>query len=60
MENEMRKVPFVLAIAAILPLLSLGKAARADDVRPAMESANTQFLAGIQYAEPVGFSPALH
>ena len=41
----MRKVSFLLAIVAILPPLVLGKIARADDIRPAMEAANTQFLA---------------
>jgi ketosteroid isomerase-like protein len=57
MENEMRNVPFVLAIAAILPLLGLGKVARADDVRPAMESANTQFLAAFNTPNPSAFLP---
>jgi ketosteroid isomerase-like protein len=57
MENEMRKVPFVSAIVAILPLLVLGRVARADDIRPAMESANTQFLAAFNTPNPSAFLP---
>lgn len=53
----MRKVPFVLAIVAILPLLVLGKIARADDIRPAMESANAQFLAAFNTPNPSAFLP---
>jgi ketosteroid isomerase-like protein len=57
MENNMRKVPFVLAIVATLPLLVLGKVARADDIRPAMESANAQFLAAFNTPNPSAFLP---
>jgi ketosteroid isomerase-like protein len=57
MENKMRKVPFVLAILATLPLLVPGKAARADDIRPAMESANAQFLAAFNTPNPSAFFP---
>jgi ketosteroid isomerase-like protein len=57
MENEMRKVRFALAIAAILPLLGLGQVAQADDVRPAMESANTQFLDAFNAPNPSAFLP---
>ena len=53
----MRKVPFVLAIGAILPLLVLGKVAQADDIRPAMESANAQFLAAFNTPNPSAFIP---
>jgi ketosteroid isomerase-like protein len=40
---------------AILPLLVLD--ARADDIRPAMESANTQFLAAFNTPNPSAFLP---
>ena len=53
----MRKFQFVLAIAATLPLLVLGKVARADDIRPAMESANVQFLAAFNTPNPSAFLP---
>ena len=53
----MRRIPFVLAIAATLPLLVLGKVAWADDIRPAMESANAQFLAAFNTPNPSAFLP---
>ena len=51
----MRKIPFVLGIVAILPFLF--PAARADDIRPAMETANAQFLAAFNTPNPSGFLP---
>jgi ketosteroid isomerase-like protein len=57
MENKMRKMPFVLAIAAILPPLVLGKVAWADDIRRAMETANAQFLAAFNTPNPSAFLP---
>jgi uncharacterized protein (TIGR02246 family) len=57
MENKMRKMLFVLAIAATLPLLVPGKVARADDIRPAMEAANAQFLAAFNTPNPSAFPP---
>jgi uncharacterized protein (TIGR02246 family) len=53
----MRKIPFVLAIIAILPVLVPGKAVRADDIRPAMEVANVQFLAAFNTPNPAAFLP---
>jgi len=53
----MRKVSFMLGIVAILPLLLLDRAARADDIRPAMETANAQFLAAFNTPNPSGFLP---
>src|SRR5262249_1637713 len=44
-ENEMRKISCVLAIVAMLPSLLVGGVTRADDIRPAMERANAEFLA---------------
>jgi ketosteroid isomerase-like protein len=56
-ENEMRTMRARWVIIAILPLLVLGKAARADDIRPAMESANAQFLAAFNTPNPSAFLP---
>lgn len=53
----MRKLPFLLAIVATLPLMLLGKAARADDIRPAMEAANAKFLAAFNTPNPSAFLP---
>jgi uncharacterized protein (TIGR02246 family) len=53
----MRKFPFVLAIIATLPLLAPGKVARAEDIRPAMETANAQFLAAFNTPNPSAFLP---
>ncbi len=53
----MRKVSFLLAIVAIPPLLAFGKVARADDIRPAMEAANAQFLAAFNTPNPSAFLP---
>jgi uncharacterized protein (TIGR02246 family) len=44
-------------IVAILSLLALGKAAVADDIRPAMEVVNAQFLAAFNTPNPSGFLP---
>jgi uncharacterized protein (TIGR02246 family) len=57
MESKMRKLPFVLAIVATLPLMVHGKTARADDIRPAMEAANAQFLAAFNTPNPSAFPP---
>jgi ketosteroid isomerase-like protein len=57
MESKMRKLPFVLAIVATLPLMAPGKIARADDIRPAMEAANAQFLAAFNTPKPSAFPP---
>jgi uncharacterized protein (TIGR02246 family) len=51
----MRKFPFVLAIVATLPLLAPGKVARAEDIRPAMETANAKFLAAFNTPNPSAF-----
>jgi ketosteroid isomerase-like protein len=56
MENNMRKVPFILAVVASLPLL-LANVVRADDIRPAMESANAKFLAAFNTPNPSAFLP---
>jgi uncharacterized protein (TIGR02246 family) len=53
----MRKFPFVLAIVATLPLLASGNVARAEDIRPAMETANAQFLAAFNTPNPSAFLP---
>src|SRR5882724_5708240 len=53
----MRTLRARLLIAAVLPLLVLGKVARADDIRPAMESANAQFLAAFNMPNPSAFLP---
>ena len=53
----MRKIPFILSIVATLPLLALAKTSRADDIRPAMEAANTQFLAAFNTPNPSAFLP---
>jgi hypothetical protein len=53
----MRKFPFVLAMAATVPLLAPGKVARAEDIRPAMEIANAQFLAAFNMPNPSAFLP---
>jgi len=42
-------------VVAMLPLMLLGKAAGADDIRPAMETANAQFLAAFNTPNPSGF-----
>ncbi len=47
-----------LAIAAILPLLTMGSAGnavRADDIRPVMEAANAQFLKAFNAPAPADF-----
>ena len=44
-------------IAAILPLLVAGRAVRADDIRPAMEAANAQFLRAFNTPNPSAFVP---
>jgi uncharacterized protein (TIGR02246 family) len=51
----MRKFPFVLAIVATLPLLAPGKVAWAEDIRPAMETANAKFLAAFNTPNPSAF-----
>ena len=43
------------AIAATLPLLVLGNAIRAEDIRPAMEAANLQFLKAFNTPAPADF-----
>ena len=53
----MRKIPFVMSIVAILRLLTLAEASRADDIRPAMEAANAQFLAAFNTPNPSAFLP---
>jgi ketosteroid isomerase-like protein len=53
----MRKIPFILSIVATLPLLALANASRADDIRPAMEAANAQFLAAFNTPSPSAFLP---
>jgi ketosteroid isomerase-like protein len=53
----MRKFPFVLAIVATLPLLASGNVARAEDIRPAMETANAQFLAAFNTPNQSAFLP---
>src|SRR5258705_13067749 len=53
----MRKASLLFALAAILPMLILEKPARADDVRPAMEAANAQFLAAFNTPNPSAFLP---
>jgi uncharacterized protein (TIGR02246 family) len=53
----MRKASLLFALAAILPMLILEKLARADDVRPAMEAANAQFLAAFNMPNPSAFLP---
>jgi len=57
MEARMSNVSFVPAMVAILPLLVIGKAAAADDIRPAMETANAQFLAAFNTPTPSAFPP---
>jgi uncharacterized protein (TIGR02246 family) len=56
-ENKMRKASLLFALAAILPMLILDRPARADDVRPAMEAANAQFLAAFNTPNPSAFLP---
>jgi uncharacterized protein (TIGR02246 family) len=51
----MPKFPFVLAIVATLPLLAPGKVAWAEDIRPAMETANAKFLAAFNTPNPSAF-----
>jgi uncharacterized protein (TIGR02246 family) len=53
----MRRIPSLLAIVAMLPLLLLGKMAGADDIRPAMESANAAFLTAFNTPNPAAFLP---
>jgi uncharacterized protein (TIGR02246 family) len=43
------------AITAMLPLLALGTAVRAEDIRPAMETANAQFLKAFNTPDPAAF-----
>jgi ketosteroid isomerase-like protein len=44
-----------VTMTALLPLLIMGTAARADDIRPAMEAANSQFLAAFNSPNPAAF-----
>jgi uncharacterized protein (TIGR02246 family) len=53
----MRKISCVLAIVALLPPLLVGGITRADDIRPAMEAANAQFLAAFNTPNPPAFLP---
>ena len=53
----MRKISCVLAIVAMLPSLLVGGVTRADDIRPAMERANAEFLAAFNTPNPSGFLP---
>jgi uncharacterized protein (TIGR02246 family) len=57
MEHRMRKASMLFALATILPALVPGTPARADDVRPAMEVANAQFLAAFNTPNPSAFLP---
>jgi ketosteroid isomerase-like protein len=43
------------AIAATLTLLIMGSAVRADDIRPAMEAANAQFMTAFNSPNPAAF-----
>ena len=42
-------------IVMLLPLLVVGKIVRADDIRPAMEAANAQFLMAFNTPNPAAF-----
>jgi len=42
-------------IAALLPILIAGQALQADDIRPAMEVANAQWLAAFNTPDPAAF-----
>jgi uncharacterized protein (TIGR02246 family) len=42
-------------IATLLPLLVIGMAVRAEDIRPAMEAANAQWLAAFNTPDPAAF-----
>ena len=53
----MRKIPLILSIVAMVQLLAPAKTSRADDIRPAMEAANTQFLAAFNTPNPSAFLP---
>ena len=53
----MRKILFALPIVAMLPLLVAANTSRADDIRPAMERANAQFLAAFNTPNPSAFLP---
>ena len=44
-------------VVAILPFLVFSKAAKADDIRPAMETANAQFLTAFNTPNPSAFLP---
>jgi uncharacterized protein (TIGR02246 family) len=44
-------------IAVTLPLLVLGNAVRAEDIRSAMEAANAQFLKAFNTPDPAAFVP---
>jgi ketosteroid isomerase-like protein len=57
MENTMRKASFPFAMAAMVLVLVFGKVAWADDIRPAMEKANTEFLAAFNTPNPSAFLP---
>jgi ketosteroid isomerase-like protein len=56
-EREMRKMRTRWIMAALLTLLVSGKPAQADDIRPAMESANARFLAAFNTPNPPAFDP---
>jgi ketosteroid isomerase-like protein len=53
----MRTMRVRWTVIAILPLMVLGRAAVADDIRPAMETANAQFLAAFNTPNPSAFLP---
>jgi len=53
----MRKISCVLAIVAMLPPLLVGGITRAEDIRPAMERANAEFLAAFNTPKPAAFLP---
>jgi hypothetical protein len=47
-------------IAAVLPLLLLGKAVRAEDIRPAMEAANARWEAAFNTNAPAALATPVH
>ena len=53
----MRKISLALSIVALLPFLVIANVSRADDIRPAMEAANAQFLAAFNTPNPSAFLP---
>jgi uncharacterized protein (TIGR02246 family) len=44
-----------VVVAMLLPVLVVGQMVRADDIRPAMEAANTQFLTAFNKPDPAAF-----